>query len=256
MNFYLLPGRRMYELSPSAGEIRVRILRVSGRNGLAGGSGSRRLLLNFERVGRRRVIQLFFCIPREVEGGRKRRCISTRTCSLRRAAMLKACWGFARMTGFFSVSKLFFAYGLGNGMYFPLSAGASMVLNSEKTRVERVAELVARHRPTIFFGVPTFYAALLQEVTRGLALRFVVGAFGGFCWRASSRGSVQRNFASGSGSRFLMGSVRRRCCTFLFRIGRDTRGLERVGCLWLIMRCESPTMTANRNRRMKLGISL
>jgi len=71
---------------------------------------------------------------------------------------------------FFSVSKLFFAYGLGNAMYFPLSAGASIVLNPEKTRIERVAELVARHRPTIFFGVPTFYAALLQESSRGLAV--------------------------------------------------------------------------------------
>lgn len=71
---------------------------------------------------------------------------------------------------FFSVSKLFFAYGLGNGMYFPLSAGASVVLNPEKTRIERVAEIVARHRPTLFFGVPTFYAALLREFNRGLAV--------------------------------------------------------------------------------------
>lgn len=69
---------------------------------------------------------------------------------------------------FFSVSKLFFAYGLGNGMYFPLSAGAGIVLNPEKTRVERVVELISLHRPTIFFGVPTFYAALLQETARGL----------------------------------------------------------------------------------------
>ncbi|HWZ53130.1 MAG TPA: benzoate-CoA ligase family protein [Candidatus Acidoferrales bacterium] len=72
----------------------------------------------------------------------------------------------------FSVSKLFFAYGLGNGMYFPLSAGASTVLNPEKTRVDRVAELLVKHRPTIFFGVPTFYAALLQEANRGLAVDF------------------------------------------------------------------------------------
>ncbi|MGB9243011.1 MAG: AMP-binding protein, partial [Candidatus Acidiferrales bacterium] len=71
---------------------------------------------------------------------------------------------------FFSVSKLFFAYGLGNGMYFPLSVGASVVLNPEKTRIERVAELVARYRPTIVFGVPTFYAGLLQELNRGLAV--------------------------------------------------------------------------------------
>ncbi|HEY2109642.1 MAG TPA: benzoate-CoA ligase family protein [Candidatus Acidoferrales bacterium] len=71
---------------------------------------------------------------------------------------------------FFSVSKLFFAYGLGNGMYFPFSVGASTILNPEKTRIERVAELVAKHRPTIFFGVPTFYAALLQGLNRGLAV--------------------------------------------------------------------------------------
>lgn len=72
----------------------------------------------------------------------------------------------------FSVSKLFFAYGLGNGMYFPLSAGASMVLNPDKTRMDRVAELIARHRPTIFFGVPTFYAAVLQEANRGAPCDF------------------------------------------------------------------------------------
>ncbi|MGA9143136.1 MAG: benzoate-CoA ligase family protein [Candidatus Acidiferrales bacterium] len=72
----------------------------------------------------------------------------------------------------FSVSKLFFAYGLGNGMYFPLSAGASTVLNPDKTRVDRVAELLARHRPTIFFSVPTFYAAMLQDAARGLAADF------------------------------------------------------------------------------------
>ena len=71
---------------------------------------------------------------------------------------------------FFSVSKLFFAYGLGNGMCFPLCVGASTILNPERTRIDRVAELVARHRPTIFFGVPTFYAALLQEFNRGLAV--------------------------------------------------------------------------------------
>ena len=62
----------------------------------------------------------------------------------------------------FSVSKLFFAYGLGNGMYFPLSAGARTILNPERTKVERVVDLVTRHRPTVFFAVPTFYAAVLR----------------------------------------------------------------------------------------------
>lgn len=63
----------------------------------------------------------------------------------------------------FSVSKLFFAYGLGNGMYFPLGAGASTVLNAERPRPAHVIELVQKHRPTLFFSVPTFYAALLRE---------------------------------------------------------------------------------------------
>ncbi len=66
----------------------------------------------------------------------------------------------------FSTSKLFFAYGLGNGMYFPLSAGARTILNAPRTSVERVIELVARHRPTVFFAVPTLYAAILRETER------------------------------------------------------------------------------------------
>jgi benzoate-CoA ligase family protein len=66
----------------------------------------------------------------------------------------------------FSVSKLFFAYGLGNGMYFPLSAGARTLLNPQRTNVAHVIEMVARHRPTLFFAVPTFYAAVLREAER------------------------------------------------------------------------------------------
>jgi benzoate-CoA ligase len=66
----------------------------------------------------------------------------------------------------FSVSKLFFAYGLGNGMYFPFCVGASTVLSPERPRPERLFELVAKHQPTVFFSVPTFYAALLREADR------------------------------------------------------------------------------------------
>src|SRR5229473_2448017 len=66
----------------------------------------------------------------------------------------------------FSVSKLFFAYGLGNGMYFPLSVGARTLLNPERTNLAHVIETVARYRPTAFFTVPTFYAALLREAER------------------------------------------------------------------------------------------
>lgn len=66
----------------------------------------------------------------------------------------------------FSVSKLFFAYGLGNGMYFPLSAGARTLLNPQRTSAGHIVEMVARHHPTVFFAVPTFYAAILRETER------------------------------------------------------------------------------------------
>lgn len=95
----------------------------------------------------------------------------------RHADMLHTSCGFAQgVLGLrpddivYSVSKLFFAYGLGNGMYFPFSVGASTVLDPGKPRPERTAELLAKHRPTILFSVPTFFAALLREVERGLVL--------------------------------------------------------------------------------------
>jgi benzoate-CoA ligase len=61
----------------------------------------------------------------------------------------------------FSAAKLFFAYGLGNAGYFPLGAGAEAVLLADRPTPQGVFELVARERPTLFFGVPTLYAGML-----------------------------------------------------------------------------------------------
>jgi benzoate-CoA ligase family protein len=61
----------------------------------------------------------------------------------------------------FSAAKLFFAYGLGNAGYFPMGAGAESVLYPHRPTPDGVFEVLARHRPTIFFGVPTLYAAML-----------------------------------------------------------------------------------------------
>jgi 4-hydroxybenzoate-CoA ligase len=63
----------------------------------------------------------------------------------------------------FSAAKLFFAYGLGNAMAFPLSVGATAVLLPERPTPERVFALMREQRPTIFFGVPSLYAALLAH---------------------------------------------------------------------------------------------
>src|SRR2546427_1584572 len=61
----------------------------------------------------------------------------------------------------FSAAKLFFAYGLGNAGYFPMGAGAQSVLYPHRPTPDGVFEVIARYRPTIFFGVPTLYAAML-----------------------------------------------------------------------------------------------
>jgi 4-hydroxybenzoate-CoA ligase len=63
----------------------------------------------------------------------------------------------------FSAAKLFFAYGLGNAMAFPLSVGATAVLLPERPTPERVFALMREHRPTVFFAVPSLYAALLAH---------------------------------------------------------------------------------------------
>ncbi|WP_432128312.1 AMP-binding protein [Streptomyces sp. bgisy082] len=62
-----------------------------------------------------------------------------------------------------SVSKLFFAYGLGNALAFPLYSGGAAVLEPGPPRPARIAELVARHRVTYLFAVPSAYANLVAE---------------------------------------------------------------------------------------------
>lgn len=60
---------------------------------------------------------------------------------------------------FFSAAKLFFAYGLGNGMTFPLWVGATSVLLAGRPTAQATLAMIARHRPSLYFGVPTLYAA-------------------------------------------------------------------------------------------------
>jgi benzoate-CoA ligase family protein len=61
----------------------------------------------------------------------------------------------------FSAAKLFFAYGLGNSGYFPMGVGAQSVLFPHRPTPDGVFEVLASRRPTLFFGVPTLYAAML-----------------------------------------------------------------------------------------------
>lgn len=64
----------------------------------------------------------------------------------------------------FSAAKLFFAYGLGNAMTFPLWAGATTVLLDARPTAKNTLETIERFRPTLYFGVPTLYAQQLAEL--------------------------------------------------------------------------------------------
>ena len=63
----------------------------------------------------------------------------------------------------FSAAKLFFSYGLGNAMAFPLSVGATAALLPQRPTPEAVFDVMRRQQPTVFYGVPTLFASLLAH---------------------------------------------------------------------------------------------
>jgi len=63
----------------------------------------------------------------------------------------------------YSAAKLFFAYGLGNGLTFPMAVGATAILMAERPTPAAVFARLVKYRPTIFYGVPTLYAAMLAS---------------------------------------------------------------------------------------------
>ena len=115
----------------------------------------------------------------------------------------------------FSAAKLFFSYGMGNAMAFPMSVGATTVLLPQRPTPEAVFEVMRRHQPTIFYGVPTLYASLLahKEMSRGAGsdrLRLV---------RLRRRGAAAPIWASA-------GARRRRRCARRHRLDRDVPDLS------------------------------
>ncbi len=75
----------------------------------------------------------------------------------------------------FSASKLFFAYGLGNSLSFPLRYGASSILFPGRPSPEKLLELIDKYRPTVFFAVPTIYNAL-SKLDDDLTKEFDLGS--------------------------------------------------------------------------------
>lgn len=80
----------------------------------------------------------------------------------------------------YSAAKLFFAYGQGNGMTFPLWVGGTAVLDDRRPTPDTTFEMIETFRPTIFYGVPSLYApqlAALEKAPRDLSsLRACVSA--------------------------------------------------------------------------------
>ncbi|MDY7578413.1 benzoate-CoA ligase family protein [Herbaspirillum sp. RTI4] len=80
----------------------------------------------------------------------------------------------------FSAAKLFFAYGLGNGLTFPLSVGATTILMAERPTPHAVFKRLVQHQPTVFYGVPTLYVAMLESpelpAKKQVALRICTSA--------------------------------------------------------------------------------
>jgi benzoate-CoA ligase family protein len=71
-----------------------------------------------------------------------------------------------------SIAKIFFAYGLGNSLYFPSHVAASSVLVAARPTPRAVFAQVRAHKPTLFFGVPTAYANMLVEMDAGTSFDF------------------------------------------------------------------------------------
>lgn len=93
----------------------------------------------------------------EPKGALHRQASLTRTAELFGQGVL----GITEGDVVYSAAKLFFAYGLGNALSFPLAAGATAILHSGRAHPKTVCEILRRHKPTIFCGVPTLFSSLL-----------------------------------------------------------------------------------------------
>ncbi len=103
---------------------------------------------------------------------------------------------------FLSVAKLFFAYGLGNSLTFPLAVGGTAILNPDPPNPAAVAQLIADEQPTLFFSSPGFCAALLDA---GLDASTFASLRGTVTAGESLPANIQTRFAELSGQPVLDG---------------------------------------------------
>jgi benzoate-CoA ligase family protein len=102
----------------------------------------------------------------------------------------------------YSVAKLFFAFGLGNSLTFPLSVGASAVLNPDPPNPANVVEIVSKERPSLFFASPGFLASLLDAQINPSAFSSVRATVTA---GEALPAEIQRRFSSSFGHQVLDG---------------------------------------------------
>ena len=127
------------------------------------GSGLRELERRADVSGCARVLAVLVRQHRLAEG---LRAPPARHGRLRRS-YARGVLGIASQDRCFSVAKLFFAYGLGNAMYFPFAVGATSILWPGPSTPPVVYDLIERYRPTLFFSVPTHFAMMLAHHREG-----------------------------------------------------------------------------------------
>jgi len=137
----------------------------------------------------------------------------------------------------FSAAKLAFAYGLGNAQTFALAIGATAVLMAERATPTSVFKRLAERKPTIFYGVPTLYGAMLAspEFRRRSPSRCACASRPARRCRPTWAGVGKRGPASTS----WRASARPRCCTCSSAPGREMCATARPGspypdtsCAW------------------------
>ena len=139
-----------------------------GRQRAAATSASRTLidvrdgggLHGADRARRHRLLALHLGLDRQAEG---RGACARRTCGSPTISMRAPILELTENDVCYSVAKLFFAYGLGNALTFPMSVGACTVLLPDRPTPDGVAALLRKHPVTVFYAVPTFYAAFLAS---------------------------------------------------------------------------------------------
>jgi benzoate-CoA ligase len=124
----------------------------------------------------------------------------------------------------YSSSKLYMAYGLGNSLHLPFAAGAASILVSEPATPRVIAHVIRRFRPTLYFGTPVDFSAMLAA--RGFSERADDFASLRACVASGGPlpGAVLRRWLEGTGVEILegMGSVES-CHIFISNIPGDVR---------------------------------